>query len=303
MTSDSTRSQSSTAPFSMEDFEKALEDYSYEFSKGKVVRGKVFEYSSDGVYVDMGGKSPGFIPQKEISWERLSDAKLAEILPLGVEQEFVVLREQDENGQVLLSYRQVRIKQAWEEVKALHAEGKSVRVRVTGVNKGGVTGEVKELRAFIPRSHLLQKDDMDALIGQSLTASFLEVNPETNKLVLSQRDAIRASAMERLAPGTVVEGRVSSIKPYGVFVDLGSVSGLLHIREVSGSRVGALEQVFRIGQNIKVAIAEIDEYKNRISLSTKGFERYPGELLEKMDEVMAEAEERFMQKQQPGESE
>jgi small subunit ribosomal protein S1 len=297
MTSDPTRSQTSKAPFSMEDFAKALEDYNYEFSKGKVVRGKVFEYSSEGVYVDIGGKSAGFVPFKEITWERVSEAKLAEILPLGGEQEFSVLREQDENGQVLLSYRQVRVKRAWEEVNSLQAEGKSVQMRVTGVNKGGVTGEFMELRAFIPRSHLLEKDNMEALVGQSLTATFLEVNPEQNKLVLSQRDAIRATALQQLAAGNVMEGRVTSIKPYGVFVDLGSISGLLHIKEVSGARVAALEQLFRIGQNIKVAIAEIDEYKNRVSLSTKVLESYPGEILEKMDEVMANAEERLAERQ------
>lgn len=280
----------------MEDFAKALEDYNYELSKGKVVRGTVFEYSSEGVYVDVGGKSAAFVPLKEITWERVSEAKLAEILPLGEEREFLVLREQDENGQVLLSYRQILVKRAWAAIAELQANEKSVQMRVSGVNKGGVTGEVMELRAFIPRSHLLQKEDMESLIGQSLTATFLEVNPEQNKLVLSQRDAIRATAIQQLAAGNVMEGRVTSIKPYGVFVDLGSISGLLHIKEVSGARVAALEQLFRIGQTIKVAIAEIDEYKNRISLSTKVFESYPGEILEKMDEVMANAEERLADK-------
>ncbi|MDY7011983.1 MAG: S1 RNA-binding domain-containing protein [Cyanobacteriota bacterium] len=290
MTSDPTRSQT---PFSMEDFASALEQYDYEFSKGQIVKGTVLEQSAEGVYVDIGGKSAGFVPFREIAGERLSEAQITELLPVGEEREFAILKEQDENGQVLLSHRQVQVKRAWEEITHLQAEGKSVQMRVGGANKGGVTGEVMGLRAFIPRSHLLEKENLEALMGQLLTASFLEVNPEQNKLVLSQRDAIRATAIQQLAVGDVAEGRVTSIKPYGVFVDLGNISGLLHIKEVSGAKVPALEQLFRSGQTIKVAIAEIDEYKNRISLSVKMFENYPGEILDKMDEVLAEAEERL----------
>ncbi|MDY6781551.1 MAG: S1 RNA-binding domain-containing protein [Cyanobacteriota bacterium] len=303
MTSDPTRSQDSNTPFSMEDFAKALASYDYQFTKGQIVKGKVIEYSSDGIYVDIGGKSPGFVPLREIAGDRLSESEIAEMLPLGEEGEFAILKDQDDEGQVLLSHRQVQVKRAWEEIAHLQGSGKSVQMRVSGSNKGGVTGQVMGIRAFIPRSHLLERDDLDALMGQSLTASFLEVNPDTNKLVLSQRDAIRATAIQQLTPGEVVEGRVTSIKPYGVFVDLGNISGLLHIKEVSGAKVPSLEQLFRTGQTIKVAIAEIDEYKNRISLSVKVFENYPGEILDKMDEVLSEAEERLANRnEKPAES-
>jgi small subunit ribosomal protein S1 len=171
--------------------------------------------------------------------------------------------------------------------------GNSVQIRVSGVNKGGVTGDIEGLRGFIPRSHLQNQDDMESLIGQLLTATFLEVNPDDKKLVLSQRNAMRASAMSRLAQGTLVEGKVASIKPYGVFVDFGGVSGLLHIKEVSGVQVESLTKLFAVGQSIKVAIAEIDEYRNRISLSTKVLEAYAGEIIEKFDEVMENAESRL----------
>ncbi|MBE9115493.1 S1 RNA-binding domain-containing protein [Lusitaniella coriacea LEGE 07157] len=293
MTSESTRSQSANTPFSMEDFAKALEKHDYEFTKGQVVRGTVFEYTSDGVYVDIGGKSAGFVPLKEIALRHLEDSELAEILPLQTEQEFLIIREQDADGQILLSYRQLLLKAAWEEMAEVQANGESVQMYVTGSNKGGVMGEVKGLRAFIPRSHLVEKENLDALQGQSLTTTCLEVDEQRNKLVLSQRNAMRATAMQALQTNSVVEGKVVSIKPYGVFVDLGSVTGLLHIKQISSSRIGSLEDWFSLGQSIKVAIAEIDEFKNRISLSTKAFESHPGELLEKWDEVMANAEERF----------
>jgi small subunit ribosomal protein S1 len=115
----------------------------------------------------------------------------------------------------------------------------------------------------------MEKEDLDSLIGQLLTATFLEVNPETNKLVLSQREIARAAAIGKLEAGVLKEGKVVNIKPYGVFVDLNGVSGLLHVTEISDNRVESLTDLFQILEN------------------------YPGEMLEKMDEVMENAEERI----------
>lgn len=291
--SESNRSQGSDISFSMEDFAQALDSQSYDFSRGTIIRGKAFEYSSDGVYVDIGGKSSGFIPLPEIALERVSEADLPKILPLEEEREFYILRGQDDNGQVILSLRQLQLQQAWEELQEMQESGKSLQMEVTGKNQGGVTGEVMGLRAFVPRSHLLERDNLDALIGQQLTVTCLEVNPETKKLVLSQRDAIRATAIKQIVANTLVSGKVASIKPYGVFVDLGGVTGLLHISQVSGTQIEALTQLFQVGQSISVVVTDVDEYKNRISLSSKVLEEYPGELVERFEAVMANADERY----------
>ncbi len=290
MESKSNPSSESKASFSMDDFAQALEQHDYQFEKGKVIRGKVFEHDSSGAYVDIGGKSPGFVPMQEAALTRVWD--LAEILPLQEEMEFLIIREQDAEGQVLLSRRQLQLKEAWEELEEIKESGKSVQMRVTGTNKGGVIGEVNGLRGFIPRSHLMQKQDMDSLVGELLTATFIEVDQERNKLVLSQREAARADAIGKLESWKLMEGQVVSIKPYGVFVDLSGVTGLLHIREVSGSRIDSLSTIFEVGQSIKVMIIQIDEWNNRISLSTKVLEEHPGELLENFNQVMASASER-----------
>jgi small subunit ribosomal protein S1 len=126
-----------------------------------------------------------------------------------------------------------------------------------------------------------------------LTASFLEVNPEQKKLVLSQRDAMRAVAMNQIQEGNLMSGVIVNLKPYGVFVDIDGVTGLLHIKEVSNTNIEALTNVFKVGQQIKVIIKNIDEYTNRMSLSTKFLEEYPGELVENFDRVMDNAEERW----------
>ncbi|MEM9538630.1 MAG: S1 RNA-binding domain-containing protein [Cyanobacteria bacterium P01_E01_bin.42] len=291
MSSKPTNSNPTQASFSMDDFAKAIEGETFSFQRGEVVLGTIVEHTSDGIYVDIGGKSSGFVPSDEAALDSTGD--LSKVLPLNEEFEFLIVRGQDAEGQVLLSRRQLSIKQAWDDMLEVKEKGSSVQMRVTGVNRGGVTGQVNGLRSFIPRSHLMEKENLDTLVGQSLTVTCLEVDPERRKLVLSQRDAARSEAIKSVEPGTLAEGKVVSIQPYGVFVDIGGLTGLLHVKQVSDSPIHSLNTVFKIGQELKVIVADIDEDKNRLSFSTKMLESYPGEILEKMDAVMADAEERL----------
>jgi small subunit ribosomal protein S1 len=296
MNSESTRSQPAQTSFSMDDFAKALEQHSYEFQRGQVVRGKVETHESDGAYVDIGGKSLAYVPAQEVSLRRITD--LSVVLPLEEEMDFLIIREQDEDGQVTLSRRQLEEKRVWENVLEMQENKQSVQVRVTGVNKGGVTVNLQGLRGFIPRSHLSEREDLDALVGQNLTATFLEVNLDAKKLVLSQREAQRSVAISHLEIGQLVEGKIVGIKPFGVFVDLNGVTGLLHIKQVSQNFIESLPTLFQTGQIVKAMITNIDEGRNRISLSTRVLENYPGEMVEKMAEVMESAEARAARAQQ-----
>lgn len=291
MNSESKPTPESNLSFTMEDFARALQQHDYQFEKGQIVKGKVCEYTSDGVFVDIGGKSTGFVPKREVSLQQVED--ISEFLPPDREMDFMIIREQNSEGQVTLSRRQLQLKEAWERVSEIAESGRSVQMRVTGVNRGGVIGEVEGLRGFIPRSHSIQKDNLESLVGQLLTANFLEVDRERNKLILSQREIARACAIEQLQVGELSEGKIVSIKPYGVFVDLNGITGLLHIKQISNSHVDSLTTLFKVGQSIKVMVLEVDDYKNRVSLSTKILESHPGEFLENMDAVMANAEERL----------
>ncbi len=274
----------------MDDFAKALEQHDYQFQKGQMVRGKAFQYESDGAYVDIGGKAAAFLPLTEASLKPVSD--LSDVVPLHEEQEFLIIREQDADGQVTLSRRQLEIQLIWERLAEMQESSQSVQVRVNGVNKGGVTVDVQGLRGFIPRSHLVERDNLEALLGETLSASFLEVDPSNNKLVLSNRLATRSASFSQLELGNLVEGKITGIKPFGVFVDLEGVSGLLHIKQVSQNYIESLPALFQLGQSIKAVIIDLDEAKGRISLSTRVLENYPGEMTEKMDEVMSSAEAR-----------
>ena len=290
MNSKSTGSQSAKASFSMDDFAKALEQHNYEFQKGQVVRGKVFEYDSNGAYVDIGGKSSAFLPIEEAALRTVTD--LSEVVPQDEERDFLIIREQDADGQVTLSLRQLQIQQAWEDLIELQETGKVLQVRVSGANKGGVTVDVQGMRGFIPRSHLVERDNIESLIGQSLSVNFLEVDREREKLVLSQRMATQSNAFRDLQVGQLVEGKVSSIKPFGVFVDLEGVSGLLHIKQVSQKYIDNLGKLFAPGQPLKALVVDLEEGRGRISLSTRVLENYPGEMVDKMADVMDTAEER-----------
>jgi len=300
MTAKSTASDQSKSSFSREDFAKALMNYDYEFEKGQTVKGIVSQHTSEGAYVDIGGKSSALVPLREADIE--SDINLADCLPLQAEMEFLIISEQNADGQVTLSRRQLLLEKAWENVTAISEKGQSVQIRITGINKGGVTGDVEGLRGFIPRSHLVEKEDLDSLVGQLLHANFIQVDQENNKLVLSQRQLVQAAAMAQLVVGSLQEGKIVKIQPYGVFVDCKGVTGLLHIKQISGAHIDSIATLFKVGQPIKVVVTDIDEYKNRVSLSTKVLESYPGEILEQISTVMENAEERLQQAQETANS-
>ena len=276
--------------FSTDDFAKALEQHDYQFQRGQVVRGKVFSHEAEGAYVDIGGKAAAFLPLSEVALKPVNN--LADILPLQEEQDFLIVREQDAEGQVTLSLRLLEIKRVWEQLAQLQDEGQTVSAKITGVNRGGVTVDVQGLRGFIPRSHLDERDNLEALIGKTLTVSFLEIDPDRRKLVLSQRLATRVAKLKRLEIGKLIEGTIVAIESFGVFIDFNGTRGLLHIKQISKKYIDSLESLFEIGQPIKAVIIDLDEVKGRVAFSTKVLEKYPGEMLEKMSEIMEQAAER-----------
>lgn len=282
--------QNQQASFSADDFAKALSQHDYGFQKGQVVRGKAFTYDSNGAYVDIGGKSAAFLPATEASLSSLEDWSQA--VPLQEERDFLIIRDQDAEGQVTLSLKQLEIQTLWERLLEMQANRQTIQVSVTGANKGGVTVDVQGLRGFIPRSHLEERGNLDLLKGETLATSFLEVDPERDKLVLSHRLASRAERISQLEIGQLIEGRVVKIQPFGVFVEFLGGTGLLHIKEVSQQYVQSLTALFQVGETIKAVIINLDQSRGRVSLSTRVLENQPGEMLEQKAQVMAEAEVR-----------
>lgn len=276
--------------FDEEAFLAALDENAPVGTTGEVVKGVVIGMESDGVYVDIGGKAPGFMPKGECGLGAITNLK--ERFPKGLAIEVLVTREQNADGMVTISARALALRHSWEKVRQLEKEGKVVQVKVNGFNRGGVTCELEGLRGFIPRSQLNEGENHEALVGQTLGVAFLEVNAETRKLVLSEKRAATAARFATLEVGQLVEGHVASVKPYGYFVDLGGVSGLLHHSCVTGGVLRDLREAFQQGESIKALITAIDPARGRIALNTALLEGPPGELLIAKETVMAEAEDR-----------
>ena len=277
--------------FSAEDFAKALEAHDFDFRVGSTVKGTVVAYDSEGATIDIGGKSAAFMPMREAAVKQVS--KLEDILEPGVEYSFQVIRDQDADGQVLLSIRRLQLKSLWEKLAQMADAGAVIETRVTGCNKGGVTIDVEGLRGFVPKSHLSRSyESLEELVGQLLTVSFLDVNQANNKLVMSERIASRNEVMGRLELGQLIEGTVASLKPFGAFIEFDGITGLLHIKQISKNYVESLSGLFQAGQPVKAVVVALDRERNRISLSTKVLEKYPGEILKESEAVFADAENR-----------
>jgi len=233
---------------------------------GETISGKVIAIESDGLYVDIGGKAPGYMPKKECGLGVITNFK--EKFSIGLEMEVLVIKEQNADGMVTVSARALILRQSWEKVSSSAKNGELINVLINGFNRGGLTCDVDGLRGFIPRSQLENGQDYQSFVSKTLKVAFLEVNPESRKLVLSEKKASLVSKLTSLELGQLIEGEVLAVKPYGFFVDLGGASGLLHQSSLTNGSIRSLREVFREGEMIKALISEIDLEKGRIGLNT-----------------------------------
>ena len=276
--------------FDEDEFLAALEENQPIGTTGEIAKGSVITVESDGIYVDIGGKAPGFMPKNECGLGVITNLK--ERFPKGLQLEVLVTREQNADGMVTISCRALELRKSWEKVQNLAKEGKVIRVKINGFNRGGLTCDFEGLRGFIPRSQLENGEDYQSLVSKTINTAFLEVNPERRKLVLSEKKAAMASRFSELEIGQLIEGEILTIKPYGFFVDLKGVSGLLHHSMVTNGSMRSLREVFQIGESIKALITDLDPSRGRIGLNTALLEGPPGELITDKEKVMEEADER-----------
>ncbi len=275
--------------FTHEDFAALLDKYDYHFSPGDVVAGTVFSLEPRGALIDIGAKTAAYIPIQEMSINRIDNPE--EVLQSNETREFFILADENEDGQLTLSIRRIEYMRAWERVRQLQAEDATVRSLVFATNRGGALVRIEGLRGFIPGSHISTRKPKEELVGEELPLKFLEVDEERNRLVLSHRRALVERKMNRLEVGEVVIGTVRGIKPYGAFIDIGGVSGLLHISEISHDHIDTPHSVFNVNDEVKVMIIDLDAERGRISLSTKQLEPEPGDMVKNPEVVYEKAEE------------
>lgn len=275
--------------FTHEEFAALLDKYDYHFSPGDIVPGTVFSMEPKGALIDIGAKTAAYIPIQEMSINRVDNPE--EVLKPNETREFFILTDENEDGQLTLSIRRIEYMRAWERVRQLQAEDATVRAKVFATNRGGALVRIEGLRGFIPGSHISAKEAKEDLVDKELPLKFLEVDEERNRLVLSHRRALVERKMSGLEVGQVVTGYVRGIKPYGAFIDIGGVSGLLHISEISHEHIDTPHSVFNVNDELKVMIIDLDADRGRISLSTKQLEPEPGDMLRNREIVFEKAEE------------
>jgi len=277
--------------FSYSAFGDAVAATDYSFNRNDVVKGTVVQYDKGGCIVDIGAKASAFLPLQEACLIQEQGTSIESIIEIDEERNFEIISEEDENGQLMVSIRRIQYREAWDKVLAKQETDEVFDAECVSVNRGGAIFLVEGLRAFLPGSHLTGRLPDDDLVGQTLPLKFLEVNQEENKLVVSNRRAIVEAQMEDLSRGDVIEGLVKALKPYGAFVEVGGMSGLLHISQISMDRIVDLEKVLQPGQKIKCMTIDHDKVNGRIALSTKTLEPEPGDMIRDPERVYQMADE------------
>lgn len=281
-----------------EDFARLLEKYDFKFGVGDKVVGSVFNVDNKGAFVDIGAKAAAFISSNEVSLNPAG--KVTDFLEDGQIREFMIINDRDAEGSLHLSLRRMELEIAWLRIHQMQAEDVTFNGRVVSANRGGLLCEVENLRGFVPTSHIsIPAADKEDLVGKSIPLKFLEVDEERSRLVLSNKRAQADKQFEHFQVGDVVEGVVQAVKPYGAFIDIGGMNGLLHISQISHERITTVANVLNNGDKLKVMILSQDRERGRISLSTRKLEPTPGDMLrdpalvyEKADEMAATFRER-----------
>jgi len=243
--------------------------------EGQVVTGKVVRVDSDGVLVDVGYKSEGVIPLAELSNKPFVSPD--EVVQVGQEVKVTVLKVDAEGNNLVLSKRRADQEETWQELKRHYEEGSPVEGQVLEVVKGGLIVFVG-LRAFMPASQvgLRYEADLSPYVGQTLKAKIIEIEPQRRRVILSHRAVLeeekaakREALWAELEEGQVRHGRVTKLTDFGAFVDLGGAEGLIHISELSWSRVRHPSEVVHEGDEVDVKVLRLDRERGRISLGLK----------------------------------
>jgi small subunit ribosomal protein S1 len=266
---------------SAEDFLAAVEKTLKFFNDGDLIAGVVVKIDRDEVLLDVGYKTEGVIPSRELSIRH--DADPSDIVAVGDSIEALVLQKEDKEGRLILSKKRAQYERAWGDVEKVKNEDGTVEGTVIEVVKGGLIVDIG-LRGFLPASliELRRVRDLGPYLGQKIEAKILELDKNRNNVVLSRRALLeesqaagRTTFLADLAKGQVRTGVVSSIVNFGAFIDLGGVDGLVHVSELSWKHIEHASEVVEIGQEVTVEVLEVDQDRERVSLSLKATQEDP----------------------------
>jgi small subunit ribosomal protein S1 len=258
-----------------------LKDQIADLTPGRLIKGKIIGYAGDDVVVEVGLKSEGLIPKEEFEGTEIKPGDEVDVLFEGLE---------DETGLIQLSKRRADRQMAWQRVVDTTKEGDVVEGMVTKKIKGGLLVDIGGVNVFLPASQVdvRRPSEVGEFIGKRVRAEILKIDLERRNIVISrrklietERDAAKKRLLDTLKEGDIVTGEVKNIADFGAFVDLGGIDGLLHITDMSWSRINHPSEVLKIGQKIEVKVLNIDREKEKIALGLKQREASPWEEIEK----------------------
>ncbi len=264
-----------------EELIEALEASLRDFKDGDIVDGEVVKIDRDEVLLDIGYKSEGVIPSKELSIRH--DVDPNEVVKVGDRIEALVLQKEDKEGRLILSKKRAQYERAWGRIEEVMQSGQTITGPVIEVVKGGLILDIG-LRGFLPASlvDLRRVRDLQPFVGTELECKIIELDRNRNNVVLSRRAFLEESQsegrkkfLENLQKGERRKGTVSSIVNFGAFVDLGGVDGLVHVSELSWKHVDHPQEVVTVGQDVEVEVLDVDLERERVSLSLKATQEDP----------------------------
>jgi small subunit ribosomal protein S1 len=269
----------------------ALEASFKDFKDGDIVDGEVVKIDRDEVLLDIGYKSEGVIPSKELSIRH--DVDPNQVVKVGDRIEALVLQKEDKEGRLILSKKRAQYERAWGRIEEVMHSGQTITGPVIEVVKGGLILDIG-LRGFLPASlvDLRRVRDLQPYVGQELEAKIIELDRNRNNVVLSRRAFLeesqsegRKTFLQSLQKGERRKGTVSSIVNFGAFVDLGGVDGLVHVSELSWKHVDHPQEVVSVGQEVEVEVLDVDLDRERVSLSLKATQEDPWKEFERTSQA------------------
>jgi small subunit ribosomal protein S1 len=272
---------SETRDLTPDELKEAIEASLKNFNEGDILEGTVVRIDRDEVLLDIGYKSEGVIPTKELSIRH--DVDPSQVVKVGDQVEALVLQKEDKEGRLILSKKRAQYERAWGRIEEVMQSGGTIRGPVIEVVKGGLILDIG-LRGFLPASlvDLRRVRDLHPFVGTELEAKIIELDRNRNNVVLSRRAFLEESQsegrkkfLESLQKGERRKGTVSSIVNFGAFVDLGGVDGLVHVSELSWKHVDHPSEVVQVGQEVEVEVLDVDLERERVSLSLKATQEDP----------------------------
>ena len=243
--------------------------------EGDIVKGTVVKVNKDEVLVDVGYKSEGVIPPRELSVRY--DLEPHEIINVNDEIEVLVLQKEDQDGRLILSKKRAETQRALEKIEEAYREDKLIKGVVIDLVKGGLIVDIG-MRAFLPGSliDLKKVTDFNAYLNKEVTCKVINIDRQKNNVIISRkayleikRKKLRDNFIKSVKVGQVKKGVISNILDFGAFVDLGGVDGLIHISELSWGHVNHPSEIVKIGDEVEVVILEVDKEKKRVALGLK----------------------------------